>query len=108
MADTLLTVAAFAITAFGLALLSLTQERHWSSVARGSALPHPSRAALRCRRWIAGSALAAGCGLSVIGNGTSFGVLLYVVLLGACAMSVALTLAWKPQWLRIFIRTAGT
>lgn len=108
MADALLTAAAFIVTYFGFALLALAQEPHWSDVTRSLQLAHPSAAALRRWRWFAGACLALGCALCLAGNGTGFGALLWVLLLGACAMAVAFTLAWKPQWLHsvaLMVRT---
>lgn len=100
MADALLTAAAFAVSYFSFALLALAQEQHWSGITRSLELPQPSAAALRRWRCFAGTGLALGCALCLLGNGPSFGVLLWVLLLGVCAMAVAFTLAWKPQWLR--------
>jgi hypothetical protein len=105
MVDALLTAAAFVVTYLSFALLSLTQERHWSSVL--PRLPQSSNAVTRRHRWIAVIGLAIGCGLCLLGNGQSFGLLLWAVLLSACAMATALTLAWKPEWLRVVARMAG-
>jgi len=106
MADALLTAAAFAVTYFAFTLLALAQEQHWSGVTRDLQLPQPSAAALRRWRGLAGTGLALGCALCVLGNGPSFGALLWVLLLGACAMAVAFTLTWKPQWLHGIARCA--
>lgn len=106
MADALLTAAAFAINYFAFALLALAQEQHWSDVTRSMELPHPPAAALRRWRCFAGTGLALGCALCLLGNGPSFGALLWVLLLGVCAMAVVFTLAWKPQWLRGVARRA--
>lgn len=107
MADALLTAAAFAVTYFAFALLALAQEQHWSGVTRSlELLQQPPAAALRCWRCFACTGLALGCALCLLGNGPSFGALLWVLVLAACAMAVAFTLAWKPQWLRGVARCA--
>ena len=106
MAEAFLTAAAFAVSYFAFALLALAQEQHWSGVTRSLELPQPSAAALRRWRWLAGTGLALGCALCLFGNGPSFGALLWLLLLGACAMAVAFTLAWKQQWLHGVARCA--
>ncbi|RSZ59282.1 DUF3325 family protein [Massilia atriviolacea] len=96
MADGLLTLAAFAAIWLSFGVLALMQEAHWTTVTGQAALPP----ALRRRRLGAGAGLALGCALCVAVHGAGFGTLLAVLLLGAGAMSVAFTLAWKPHWLR--------
>lgn len=104
MADALLTITAFAVAYFAFALLALSQERHWFSVSRNLDAAHPSEAALRRWRCAGGTGLAAACALCLSVHGASFGGLLSVVMLGACAIAVALTLAWTPHWLRFITR----
>ena len=97
MLDTLLTAAAFGVTYLAFALLALAQEAHWSGVT-GSLEAPP---AMEVRRWrqLAGAGLALACALCLLGNGAGFGVLLSVLMLGACAIAVAFTLTWQPRWL---------
>lgn len=99
MADGLLTVAAFAAIWLAFGVLALMQEAHWTAVTGRSGDPQPARRH-RLLRWCAGAALALGGALCVAVHGAGFGTLLAVLLLGAGAMSVAFTLAWKPHWLR--------
>lgn len=101
MADGVLTAAALAAIYLSFALLALSQEGHWAAVAgAGSA----SAASLRRARRGGAAGLALGCMLCLAGNGAAFGTLLAVLLLGAGAMGVAFTLAWKPRWLRAVAR----
>lgn len=92
----LLLVAASLASYGGFACLALAMPRHWAE-ARGQRMdvvPH--------RRWLR------PCGFLMLGvtyalcvhrDGTSFGSLLWVVLISAAAIAVALTLAWRPQFL---------
>lgn len=38
---------------------------------------------------------------TIASQGASFGCLLWVLSMTAAAMAVALTLSWRPQWLRL-------
>ncbi len=96
MLDGLLSVAAFGAIWLAFGMLALMQETHWTAVTGRADLPPP----LRRQRLCAAAGLALGCALCVAVHGAGFGTLLAVLLLGAGAMSVAFTLAWKPHWLR--------
>lgn len=98
MLDFFLSVAAFGAIWLAFGMLALMQETHWMA-ATGQADGPPPRS-LRRWRLCAGAGLAFGCALCVAVHGAGFGTLLAVLLLGAGAMSVAFTLAWKPHWLR--------
>jgi hypothetical protein len=80
------------------ALLAVTQERNWSSVDVKKDMYSP---AINTRRkwWLSGIGLMLGYVLCLVSSGASFGSVLWVLLLGVCAMAVAFTLSWKPQWL---------
>lgn len=97
MRDLLLTLAAFALAQWGFALLALSQERHVERV-----FGHHARPACRPRVQRATGFTAIGLGLPVcmVAEGASFGSLLWAVLISAAAMSIALTLTWRPRWLR--------
>lgn len=97
MAEPAATVAALLICLAGWVLCALSQRDHWS--AAGGPLPPPSRCRLRGVRAVAVLLLAAALPCCVAGHGTGFGILLWVMALGATAVSVAFTLAWRPSWL---------
>jgi hypothetical protein len=94
----MLTAAGFGVTYLAFAVLALAQEPHWASVT--GTLEVPAATALRRWRQLAGASLVLGCALCVLGNGPGFGALLSVLMQGACAMAVALTLSWQPRRLR--------
>ncbi|MEN9892388.1 MAG: hypothetical protein RLY78_2683 [Pseudomonadota bacterium] len=97
MLEACLPVLAVLASLCGFALLALGQDRHWSAVTgldEGQRVPS---AQLR------GSGLAAqavACALWVIAEGPGFGALLWGVSTTAAAMTIALTLTWRPQWLK--------
>ncbi|NHZ90177.1 DUF3325 family protein [Massilia sp. CCM 8733] len=101
MADGVMSVAAFAAIWLSFGVLALMQEAHWTAVT-GQADGPPPPLPLSLRRWrlCAGAGLALGCALCIAVHGAGFGTLLALLLLGAGAISVAFTLAWKPHWLR--------
>lgn len=97
MRDLLLTLAAFALALWGFALLALSQERHVEHVFGRHARPAPR---LRVQRATGFTAIGLGLPACVAAEGAAFGSLLWVVLVCAAAMAVALTLTWRPHWLR--------
>ena len=44
--------------------------------------------------------LSISLALSLVRDGASFGSLLWITMIGVAALTVALTLAWRPRWLR--------
>jgi len=101
MLETLLTLAAAAACCLALALLALSQEEHWTRVGMPPATP-------LARRWryVASAVLILAGVLCVAGHGAGFGLLLWVMLISAGIMAVALTLSWRPQWLAGIARGA--
>ena len=96
MAD-LATVAALLMCLAGWALCALTQRDHWW--AAGGPLPQPSRRRLRGVCAVAALLLAGALLACIGGHGAGFGILLWMMLMAAGAISVAFTLAWRPRWL---------
>jgi hypothetical protein len=80
----------------GFACLALAMPDHWQQ-AGGDADGHASRrnGLRRSAALLLCTALAA----CIWRDGASFGVILWVVLLTASAIAVALTLALRPRWL---------
>lgn len=99
MLESLLTLAAAAACYLALALLALSQEDHWSRAG----MPPATRLARRWR-YVAGIVLILASLLCVAGHGAGFGMILWVMLIGAAIMAVALTLSWQPQWLGAIAR----
>ena len=94
MLEVLLTLAAAMACYLALALLALSQEDHWSRAG----MP-PATALARHWRHVAFITLILAGALCVAGHGAGFGLILWVMLIGAAIMAVALTLSWRPQWL---------
>ena len=106
MLELLLTCVAAAGIYLAFALLALSQEEHWA--ASVGTQPAPPSARLRRRwRYAAGTALALAGALCVAGHGSGFGLLLWVLMMGAGIMAVAFTLSWKPHWQRGIAQGAG-
>lgn len=96
MTAALLLLAASLASYSGFACFALAMPRHWAAASGRSLAAVPHRRALR----LGGFALLAGTyGLCVYRDGPSFGSVLWVVLIPMAAIAVALTLAWRPQWL---------
>lgn len=95
MLESLLTLAAAAATYLAMALLALSQEEHWTLAG----MP-PATALARRWRYAAIAVLTLAGALCVAGHGAGFGLLLWVMLIGAGIIAVALTLSWWPHSLR--------
>ncbi len=89
--------AAALLSLLGFGMLALGQERHWQTV---TGLGEHKR--IRSAPLLAAGLMlqAAACGLFVKAEGASFGALLWVLSMTATAMTVALTLTWRPSALR--------
>ena len=94
MLEALLTLAAAMAIYLALALLALSQEEHWSRAG----MP-PTTKLARHWRYVASAVLVLAGLLCVAVHGAGFGLILWVMLIGAGIMAVALTLSWRPQWL---------
>lgn len=101
MFDALLTLAAALACYLALALLALSQDDHWSRAGMA-----PATTLARYWRHVAIITLILAGALCVAGHGTGFGLLLWVMLIGAAIVAVALTLSWRPQWLGSIARGA--
>lgn len=99
MSETLLLAAAFVAAYLGFACLALAMDRNWEQVYGQRVERSPWRGRLLAIGWPLLVAAYAVCWLR---DGPSFGSLLWAVLIGAAAMAVAQTLAWRPRWLRWF------
>lgn len=102
MLESLLTLAAAAACYLALALLALSQDDHWSRAG----MPPATRLARRWR-YVASAMLILAGMLCVAVHGVGFGLILWVMLVGAAIVAVALTLSWRPQWLGGIARGAG-
>lgn len=98
-----LLMAAFAASYFGSALLALSLSRHWSAVTGQQEAPPCLPTRLRIAGYL-GLALSGVAAL--LRDGPSFGVLLWITLLAAGGVAVALTLTWRSQCLRLLATVA--
>ncbi len=88
---------ALLLNLLGFALLALGQPRHRERIygANGPvALVHPAQSATGF------IAICLSLCASIASQGPSFGCLLWALGMSASAIAVALTLTWRPQWLR--------
>lgn len=99
MSAGLLLAASFVAAYVGFACLALAMGRNWEQVYGQRVERPPWRGRLLAIGWPLLALAYAACWLR---DGPSFGSLLWVVLIGAAAMAVAQTLAWRPRWLRLF------
>jgi len=98
----LLTAALLACTA-GMGWLALAMERHWTQVHEGEA----TAAQVLRMRALGTLGLAAGLSLCLAADHASMAVLVWVMALAASALAVALTLTWRPSWMRVLTCFAG-
>jgi len=94
----LVLTAAGMATVAGCAWLALAMDVHWQQV-HGS--PGPARATRIALRVLGIAGLAASAALCFMADRPSMAVLVWVMLLAGGALSVALTLAWKPEALGV-------
>ena len=92
-----MTLAACIFALLGFALLALSQERHLERVFASNMPPTHNRRAQQAIGFIAIGLSLPAC---MATQGASFGSLLWVMLICAAALAVALTLTWRPGWLR--------
>ncbi|UUZ68859.1 DUF3325 domain-containing protein [Polaromonas sp. P2-4] len=97
MREVLLTLAACIFALLGFALLALSQQRHLERVFESNRPPAQN---IRAQRAIGFIAIGSNLPICISTQGASFGSLLWVILICAAAMAVALTLTWRPGWLR--------
>jgi hypothetical protein len=97
-ANLVLLAAAFLAACAGGIALALCQARNWRAVTGERDLGAIARLA-RVIGWCLVFASLAFC---VVRDGWSFAALLWPLLLGAAAAFIALTLAFRPQWMKPF------
>ncbi|MEJ6655740.1 MAG: DUF3325 family protein [Pseudomonas sp.] len=104
MADLSATVLAWlgAYVAFALCALSQPQQ-----LQRVAPLVVIKRHRQRCQRALAMVLLAACLTLLWVTERSGFGILLWGLLLSVAGLCVALTLSWRPHWLRWLVRRPG-
>ena len=88
---------AWLLNLLGFALLALSQPRHLQRVFGENRTVALAPTAQRAIGFIAIVLSLVVCCTS---QGASFGTLLWVLEMAAAAMAVALTLTWRPHWLR--------
>jgi hypothetical protein len=84
----------------GCVLLALAQAKHCSLVSGGYLAIAP---AARLKRTVGTALLLLALFCCISQNGASFGLPLFLFLLGSTALLTALLLAIRPYWLRLFV-----
>ena len=91
-------IAATALALSGMAWLALAMEVHW-----GQVMHRPASQAPRTRQLLRGlGALALLLSLlaCLMADRPSMAALVWIMLMAGSAVAVALTLSWRPHWLR--------
>lgn len=91
-------IAATALALSGMAWLALAMEVHW-----GQVMHRPATQAPRARQLLRGlGALALLLSLlaCLMADRPSMAALVWIMLMAGSAVAVALTLSWRPHWLR--------
>lgn len=102
MPELLASTLAFLACYVAFALFALSQPAHLKAVdplATTQGRPQKIR-----NKLIAASLLASALLILLQVQGSAFGSLLWMLLLSASAACLALTLSWKPRWLRFLAR----
>ena len=97
MCELFLMLAAGVAALWGFALLALSQERHFFRVFGSNIESAPAKSSQRATGFITIGLSLPAC---IAAQGGGFGSLLGVLLICATAMTIALTLTWRPHWLR--------
>jgi hypothetical protein len=100
--STLLLIAALLFALGGCILLALSQQRHWKTVMGRSSRP---RRLLRTAGW---SLIAMSLAAVILREGVSFGTLVWPMVVGAAALTTAVTLSWRPRLLRPVAKWVAT
>lgn len=85
----------------GFACLALAMSRHWDQVMGGPELPPGRQQILRSAGFLL---LSISLTLAMVTEGANFGSVLWVLALALSAAAIALTLTWRPLWLRPLAR----
>ena len=96
MADIVLRLAALGCSLCGMTWLALAMQPHWQQAQHSSAMPGHAARRLRALGVIA---LSGSLVLSLSADHASIAPLVWVMMLTASALAVALTLATRPTWL---------
>lgn len=97
MLELLLSTSLLALHLLGLACLGLAQDKHWQALHVQGQRP----SGIAPMGW---ASLASSLLLAWIYQGPAFGSLIWLLLMPPSGYVLALTLAWRPQWLRPLAR----
>lgn len=100
MTDAWLLVLALASSVGGMAWLALAMDVHWAQV-RGEAVVQ-TPALVRGLRLLGALGLSLALLLCLCVNHPGIAVLVWVMMLAASSLLVAMTLTWRATWLRLF------
>jgi hypothetical protein len=105
MADWMILIAAGVVAIVSLAWLALAMDGHWWQVHGGSS---PSQLTQTLLRVLGASGIVVSGTLCFIADRPSMAALLWIMLMAFAAVSIALTLAWKPALLRFAWTKSGS
>lgn len=101
MAEAVWLLLATVAAVVGMAWLALSLDSHWRQVVDGgdaASRPSKSRSALRLTGALSLFAALLFC---LRADHASMAVLVWIMLVAASAIAVAMTLSWQPRWLRL-------
>lgn len=99
MSDVLWLILGAGFSYAGMAWLALAMDAHW-----GQVMHRPAKQAAATRRglrWLGAAALGLSLLACLAADQPSMALIVWVMLLGAGAMGVALTLSRRPRWLAL-------
>lgn len=91
-------IAATALALSGMAWLALAMEVHWGQVMHRPATQPPRTRQLL--RGLGALALLLSLLACLMADRPSMAALVWIMLMAGSAVAVALTLSWRPRWLR--------
>ena len=98
MAELSWLIAATALALSGMAWLALPMEVHWGQVMHRPATQAPHTRQLL--RGLGALALLLSLLACLMADRPSMAALVWIMLMAGSAVAVALTLSWRPRWLR--------
>ncbi|MEY1661228.1 DUF3325 family protein [Isoalcanivorax beigongshangi] len=100
MIEVWLLSAALLATLIGAGWWALSLDSHWKQSGGSTRLPPTSA---RCLRGAGASAWLLALMLCLLADHATMAVLVWVMLLAFATASMAMLLAWRPQWLALWI-----
>lgn len=99
MSEALYLLLATWLSVTGMGWLALAMEVHWGQVMHRHA--EDAKGIRRSLRWVGAASLLLALVVCFLADRPSMAVLVWVMLLAGGAVTIAMTLSWRPHWLAL-------